>query len=101
MLPQVDTFYEFWFEFKSWRDFSADDEYDLEDAGDRYERRHQHSAPSTTLLLRACRPMPAGLSYLVSARRWMEQQNARERKKLMKEVQTHRTTTLGCRLWCG
>lgn len=54
-IAEVDTFYNFWFEFKSWRDFSANDEYDLEDASDRYERR------------------------------WMEQQNAKERKSLMKE----------------
>ena len=35
----VDAFYNFWFEFKSWRDFSQNDEYDLEDAGCRDERR--------------------------------------------------------------
>ena len=63
IICQVDGFYNFWFEFKSWRDFSArppaaalilnsnltltlnltlnsaSDEYDLEDAGDRFERR--------------------------------------------------------------
>lgn len=51
----VDAFYNFWFEYKSWRDFSQNDEYDIEDAESRDERR------------------------------WMEQQNAKERKQLMKE----------------
>ena len=54
-IQTVDGFYNFWFEFKSWRDFSQNDEYDVEDAESRDERR------------------------------WMEQQNSKERKRLMKE----------------
>ena len=38
---QVDAFYNHWFEFKSWRDFSHEHEHDLEDASDRFERRYQ------------------------------------------------------------
>lgn len=35
----VAQFYNFWFNFKSWRDFADADEYDLDDAGFREERR--------------------------------------------------------------
>jgi len=48
-------FYEFWYSFKSWRDFSFEDEYDVNDAESRDERR------------------------------WMERQNERERRKHKKE----------------
>eukprot|EP01130_Rhizamoeba_saxonica_P006438 TRINITY_DN2563_c0_g3_i2.p1 TRINITY_DN2563_c0_g3~~TRINITY_DN2563_c0_g3_i2.p1 ORF type:complete len:457 (-),score=128.78 TRINITY_DN2563_c0_g3_i2:32-1402(-) len=36
---QVQKFYEFWFNFQSWRDFSYEDEYDLEEAESREEKR--------------------------------------------------------------
>jgi len=52
---QVKQFYEFWFSFKSWRDFSFEDEYDLEEAESRDERR------------------------------WMDVQNERKRRKFKKE----------------
>merc|ERR1712195_244345 len=51
----VDAFYEFWFDFKSWRDFSFDDEHDPEEAEDREEKR------------------------------WMQRENERERKRYKKE----------------
>ena len=51
---QVDAFYAFWDDFKSWREFSQHDEYDPEEAHDRYEKR------------------------------WMESQNKRESDKLKK-----------------
>jgi len=35
----VDKFYDFWFSFKSWRDFSYLDEHKLDDAGSRDEKR--------------------------------------------------------------
>jgi DnaJ family protein C protein 2 len=38
-MQEVDEFYKFWFSFKTWRDFSQYDEYDLEEAQDRYEAR--------------------------------------------------------------
>lgn len=38
-IQEVDIFYKYWFNFKSWRDFSEYDEYDIEEAGDRYEKR--------------------------------------------------------------
>lgn len=41
-LDDVEKFYDFWYGFKSWRDFShevADDLYDLTEAEDRWERR--------------------------------------------------------------
>jgi len=47
----VNAFYNAWFHFKTWRDFSYFDEYDPEDAGSRDERR------------------------------WMERRNAKERSK--------------------
>eukprot|EP01068_Selenidium_serpulae_P015789 Selendium_serpulae@DN6244_c0_g1_i11.p1 len=50
----VHRFYDFWFAFESWRDFSKEDEYDLVDAQHREERR------------------------------WMEKMNAKERVKLEK-----------------
>jgi DnaJ homolog subfamily C member 2 len=31
-IEDVDKFYNFWYNFKSWREFSDDDEYDLEQA---------------------------------------------------------------------
>ena len=36
----VANFYNFWFEFRSWRDFADADEYDLDDAGFREEKRY-------------------------------------------------------------
>lgn len=36
---QVQQFYKFWRHFQTWRDFSADSEYDLEDAESREEKR--------------------------------------------------------------
>ena len=36
---EVAAFYNFWFDFKSWRDFADADEYDMEEAGFREERR--------------------------------------------------------------
>ena len=36
---QVKKFYDFWWEFKSWRDFRSEDEYDLEQAESREEKR--------------------------------------------------------------
>lgn len=36
---EVDSFYSFWFEFNSWREYSYLDEEDKEKAGDRWERR--------------------------------------------------------------
>jgi len=52
---EVRKFYEFWFNFKSWRDFSAEDEFNLEEAETREEKR------------------------------WMERNNERKRKKLKRE----------------
>ena len=51
----VNNFYEFWFQFKSWRDFSYLDEFDLNEAESRDEKR------------------------------WMERQNDREKKKRKQE----------------
>ena len=36
---EVSRFYQFWFDFKSWRDFADADEYDVEEAGFREEKR--------------------------------------------------------------
>jgi DnaJ family protein C protein 2 len=52
---EVSEFYEFWFDFKSWRSFPKSDKHKLEDAGERDERR------------------------------WMEGENKRIRAKLVKE----------------
>jgi len=38
-MDQVYIFYTFWDNFKSWRGFSQYDEYDTEEAHDRYEKR--------------------------------------------------------------
>ena len=38
-LEDVKKFYLFWDNFKSWREFAQHDEYDTEDAQDRYEKR--------------------------------------------------------------
>lgn len=38
-LKEVDKFYAFWYNFKSWREFRHEEEYDLEDAESREERR--------------------------------------------------------------
>uniref|UniRef100_A0A6B2KZU3 DnaJ homolog subfamily C member 2 n=1 Tax=Arcella intermedia TaxID=1963864 RepID=A0A6B2KZU3_9EUKA len=54
----VERFYEFWYSFKSWRDFSYLDEYDPEDAESRDEKR------------------------------WMERKNAKQRQGKIKEEQT-------------
>ncbi|EFA82989.1 myb domain-containing protein [Heterostelium album PN500] len=52
---KVLKFYDFWWGFKSWRDFSFDDDYDLEQAESRDEKR------------------------------WMEKQNEKKRSKLRKD----------------
>lgn len=39
-INKVLKFYEFWQGFKSWRDFTVEDEYDLDQAENRYERRY-------------------------------------------------------------
>jgi len=52
---EVRIFYDFWFNFKSWRDFSFEDEFNPNEAESREEKR------------------------------WMERQNERERKKKKKE----------------
>jgi DnaJ family protein C protein 2 len=39
-IKQVNKFYEFWEKFDSWRDFSVFDEYNLDEAESRYERRY-------------------------------------------------------------
>lgn len=54
-LKDVDLFYDFWYGFKSWREFPHEDEYDLEDAESRDEKR------------------------------WMERQNAKLSEKARKE----------------
>ena len=54
-IEEVDQFYKYWFNFKSWRDFSQYDEYDLEEAADRFESR------------------------------WMDQQNKRARSEYERE----------------
>ena len=40
-IEEVDAFYDFWYEFKSWRIIKGDseEEHDLDDAEDAYERR--------------------------------------------------------------
>lgn len=40
VFKKVNTFYDFWFDFRTWRDFSQHDEYDLNEAADRYEKRY-------------------------------------------------------------
>lgn len=39
-IKKVERFYEFWDKFDSWRDFSVFDEYNLDEAENRYERRY-------------------------------------------------------------
>ena len=39
-LDVVFKFYKYWDNFETWRDFSQFDEYDVREAGDRYERRY-------------------------------------------------------------
>eukprot|EP01017_Pseudomicrothorax_dubius_P016393 TRINITY_DN1860_c0_g1_i2.p1 TRINITY_DN1860_c0_g1~~TRINITY_DN1860_c0_g1_i2.p1 ORF type:complete len:587 (+),score=238.11 TRINITY_DN1860_c0_g1_i2:141-1901(+) len=39
-MKEVEKFYDFWFAFDSWRDFSHLDEYNLDEAENRYERRY-------------------------------------------------------------
>lgn len=39
-IAKVLKFYDFWNAFKSWRDFTVEDEYDVEQAENRYERRY-------------------------------------------------------------
>ena len=38
-LEKVRKFYKFWANFQSWRDFSVEGEYDLEEATSRFEKR--------------------------------------------------------------
>ncbi|CAM8892086.1 unnamed protein product [Rhodiola kirilowii] len=54
-LKEVDDFYNFWYSFKSWREFPHEDEYDLEEAESREHKR------------------------------WMERQNAKLSEKARKE----------------
>lgn len=36
----MNKFYDFWFNFESWREFHHEEEYDLEEAESRYEKRY-------------------------------------------------------------
>lgn len=38
-IDKVRKFYKFWYNFQSWRDFSVEGEYNVEEAGSRYEKR--------------------------------------------------------------
>lgn len=58
LYSEVDSFYDFWYTFKSWREFPHADEFDLEDAESRDHKR------------------------------WMERQNAKLREKARKEEHT-------------
>lgn len=42
-MKKVKAFYNFWDNFETWRDFSCHDEYNLEEAEDRYEKRWMES----------------------------------------------------------
>uniref|UniRef100_A0A804R686 Zuotin-like zuotin homology domain-containing protein n=1 Tax=Zea mays TaxID=4577 RepID=A0A804R686_MAIZE len=55
-IEDVDKFYNFWYNFKSWREFSDDDDYDLEQA-----ESPEH-------------------------KRWMERQNAKLHEKAKKDI---------------
>lgn len=54
-LKEVDSFYDYWYAFKSWREFPEEEEHDLEQAESREEKR------------------------------WMERENARKTQKARKE----------------
>ncbi|KAL1196969.1 DNAJ JJJ1-like protein [Cardamine amara subsp. amara] len=54
-LKEVDSFYNYWYTFKSWREFPEEEEHDLEEAESREEKR------------------------------WMERENARKTQKARKE----------------
>ncbi|KAK2392657.1 dnaJ protein subfamily C member [Trifolium repens] len=54
-IKEVDSFYDFWYSFKSWREFPQDEEFDLEQAESREHKR------------------------------WMERQNAKQSEKSRKE----------------
>ena len=42
-MNEVKQFYKYWDNFESWREFSQYDEYDLNEAADRYERRYMEN----------------------------------------------------------
>ena len=46
---EVAAFYDFWFKFDSWRDFSSQCEHDVESADDRHERRYFEKENATHL----------------------------------------------------
>ena len=50
----VDKFYDFWFSFKSWREFPHDDEEDIEQAESREEKRCLTWINLQDTLLRDC-----------------------------------------------
>lgn len=39
-MSAIEKFYDFWFDFQSWRDFGVHDEHDLNEAECREERRY-------------------------------------------------------------
>lgn len=41
-IKKVLKFYKYWDNFETWRDFSCHDEYDLEEAADKYERAYMN-----------------------------------------------------------
>lgn len=42
-IGEVRSFYKYWNNFETWREFSQYDEYNLEEANDRYERRYMEN----------------------------------------------------------
>lgn len=113
-IEEVEQFYEFWFDFESWRDFAVHDEYDLDTAGCREEKRYVSQMTECALCAAFSRQMLIAIGargiareaytavgailctqtarYLASFRchvhvcgyRWMERENAKIRRKYLK-----------------
>ncbi len=60
-LQQVDKFYDFWFSFKSWREFPHPDEEDIEQAECREEKTVIHSQLSLGSTLQVMRQVQTAL----------------------------------------
>jgi len=93
---QVKKFYDFWWEFKSWRDFRSEDEYDLEQADSREEKRwmEKQNEKLTAPLVRQERARLLKLTELAHKKdprvRKMETEREEEKKRKKDAVKEER-----------
>ncbi|PHJ22142.1 hypothetical protein CSUI_003998 [Cystoisospora suis] len=91
-MEKVRGFYDFWFEFQSWRDFGVHDEYDLNDAECREERRwmERENQKIRKKHIKAERARIQKLVETAYALREAEEEERRQQEEKQRELQEQR-----------